>query len=140
MTASNPQRALSIGLGDSSGAESVLIPMICRCTSASAANNSITLSADLDIFCPSVPGTTAARSGTRAFGSLRMPGAWRCPVARELEVLDLVFAHGNEVRAESEDVRGHQHRIGEQAEVGRNTAGDLVLIAVGALEIGYWHE
>jgi hypothetical protein len=29
----------------------------------------------------------------------------RGPVARELEVLDLVFAHGNEVRAESEDVR-----------------------------------
>ena len=37
----------------------------------------------------------------------------RCPVARELDVLDLVFAHGNNVRAKSENVRGHEHGIRE---------------------------
>ena len=64
----------------------------------------------------------------------------RRPVARELDVLDLVFAHGNDVRAESENVRGHQHGIREQAEVGGHAAGDLVLVAMGALEIGDRHE
>ncbi len=39
-------------------------------------------------------------------------------IAADLDVLDLVLAHRDQVRVVGKDVRGHQHRIGEQAGVG----------------------
>lgn len=64
----------------------------------------------------------------------------RGPVARELDVLDLVLAHGHHVRAIEQDVRGHQHRIGEESEVGGEPARHLVLVGVGALEVREGHH
>ena len=40
-------------------------------------------------------------------------------VARDLDVLLLVLAHGHDVRVVDQDVRRHQHRVGEQAVVER---------------------
>ena len=82
----------------------------------------------------------------RRLGILRVVAVDEChiesrgPVARELEVLNLIFAHGNDICAESEDISGHEHRIREQCEGGGNAAGDLVLVAMGALEVGDRHE
>ena len=55
-------------------------------------------------------------------------------VAGHLQVLLLVLADGHGVRVVEEDVGRHQHRIGEQAEIRGDALGDLVLVAVGALE------
>ena len=49
-------------------------------------------------------------------------------------MLDLVFAHGDDVCAEDQNVGGHQNGIGEEAVVGRNALGDFVLVAVRAFE------
>ena len=62
------------------------------------------------------------------------------PVARELEVLHLVPAHRHQVRAVEQDVRRHQHRVGEEPEVRGDAAGELVLVAVRALEVGQRHD
>ncbi len=55
-------------------------------------------------------------------------------VAGHLEVLLLVLAHRDEVGQVDEDVRRLQHRVGEQAVVGRDPLGDLVLVADGPLQ------
>jgi hypothetical protein len=55
-------------------------------------------------------------------------------VLRHLDVLDLVLAHGHEVRVVREDVGRHEDRVGEQAHVGLEPLGELVLVAVGAFE------
>ncbi len=111
---------------------------------------------DLDIFCPSVPGTDRGRLLHQRLGELEdaraagsFPGRVRWvvarhvgevelgrPVAGELEVLDLVPAHRDQVRAVEQDVRRHQHRVGEEPEVRRDAVGDLVLVAVRPVEVG----
>ncbi len=48
-------------------------------------------------------------------------------VARELEVLALVVAHGDAIGVVSEDVGRHQHRVVEQADAHRLLTGRLVL-------------
>jgi hypothetical protein len=55
-------------------------------------------------------------------------------VARHLDVLHLVLAHRDDVRAVDEDVRRHQHRVGEQADARGEAAGELVLVRVGPLQ------
>ena len=41
-----------------------------------------------------------------------------CDVARQLDVLALILTHGNAVRLIEQDVGGHEHRVGQQANAG----------------------
>ena len=50
-------------------------------------------------------------------------------VAGEFQVLHLVLADGHQLGVDGEDVRGLQDRIGEQADVGGDALGELVLVA-----------
>ena len=66
-------------------------------------------------------------------------------VARDFEVLLLVLAHRHDVRVEEQDVRGHQHRIGEQAVIDRAFVAirqlrDLVLVAVTTPQQAHWRD
>jgi hypothetical protein len=55
-------------------------------------------------------------------------------------VLHLVFSHRDQVAAVGENVHRHQHRVAEEAEIRRETPGELVLVAVGAVEVGQRHH
>ena len=55
-------------------------------------------------------------------------------VAADLDVLHLVLAHRHHVGIVDQDVGRHQHRIGEQAGVGRQPLGLLVLVGVAPLQ------
>ena len=52
-------------------------------------------------------------------------------LARELEVLHLVFPDRDDRRLVEEDVRAHQHRVGEEAD------GDVLLAGALLLELGH---
>jgi hypothetical protein len=49
-------------------------------------------------------------------------------------VLLLVFADRHDVRVEDQNIRRHQHGIGEEAVIGREAMRQLVLVGVAALE------
>ncbi len=75
----------------------------------------------------------------RGFGSLREIIAerkieLRRDVARHLEVLLLIASDGDLVRVVDEDVGGHEHRVREEACIGREPFRDLVLVGRRALE------
>ena len=55
-------------------------------------------------------------------------------VPRHLEMLLLIAANGDDVRIVKQDIRGHQHGIGEKSEIRRDAFGSLVFVAVRALE------
>jgi hypothetical protein len=55
-------------------------------------------------------------------------------VLGHLDVLQLVLADGDEGAVVGEDVGGHEDRVEEQADRGGDVVGELVLVAVGALE------
>jgi hypothetical protein len=71
-----------------------------------------------------------------AVGQVELDG----DVARHLEVLLLVLADGHDVRVEEDDVGGHEHRVGKEAEIGIDALGGLVLVAVRALEQAHGRE
>ncbi len=55
-------------------------------------------------------------------------------VLRDFQVLLLVLADRNALGLEHQDVGGHQDRVREQAVVGDEPLGDLVLVGMAALE------
>ena len=56
-------------------------------------------------------------------------------VARQLEVLELVLAHGHDVRVVEHDVRGHEHGVVEDARVRRLALVERRLVGVAPLEL-----
>ena len=49
-------------------------------------------------------------------------------------MLLLVLAHWDYLGVVQENVGGHEHRVGEQARIGRDAPGQLVLVAVAAFK------
>jgi hypothetical protein len=49
-------------------------------------------------------------------------------------MLHLILADRHEVGPDDEDVGGHQHRVGEQADAGGDAAVGLVLVRVRPLQ------
>ena len=55
-------------------------------------------------------------------------------VAGDLDVLLLILAHRDDIAVVHQNIRRHEHGIGEEAVRGMKAAGDLVLVAVAALQ------
>ena len=55
-------------------------------------------------------------------------------IAGDLDMLDLVFADGYDIGIEKQDIRRHEHGVGEETVVGADPFGDFVLVAVGTFQ------